>query len=87
MEIPPLSACDAGREKITGDRLIGLSRSWMMVGVPSIVVSLWKVPDAPTAFLMTAFYTHLQQSPDNAQALRQAMLKTKQTYPDPLLGK
>jgi CHAT domain-containing protein len=42
------------------------------------------VPDASTAFLMTEFYKNLQQKPDKAQALRQAMLTTKATYPDPL---
>jgi CHAT domain-containing protein len=34
--------------------------------------------------LMTEFYTQLQQQPDRAQALRQAMLKTMAEYPDPI---
>ncbi len=79
-----LSACDTGRGRITGDGVIGLSRSLITAGVPSIIVSLWKVPDASTAFLMTEFYRHLQQQPDKAIALRQAMQATKQKYPDPL---
>jgi len=40
-------------------------------------VSLWAVPDAPTAELMTEFYRQLQRSPNKAQALRQAMLTIK----------
>jgi CHAT domain-containing protein/Tfp pilus assembly protein PilF len=83
-ELVVLSACDTGRGRITGDGVIGLSRSLITAGVPSIVVSLWKVPDEPTAFLMTEFYKNLKKSPDKAQALRQAMLTTKQRYPDPL---
>lgn len=79
-----LSACDTGRGRITGDGVIGLSRSLITAGVPSIVVSLWKVPDDSTAFLMTEFYKHLSTTNDKAQALRQAMLAAKQTYSDPL---
>jgi CHAT domain-containing protein len=78
-----LSACNTGRGKITGDGVIGLSRSFMSAGVPSVVVSLWQVPDAPTSALMIAFHQNLTQNPDKAQALRQAMLKTLKTYPQP----
>lgn len=79
-----LSACDTGRGNITGDGVIGLSRSLMTAGVPSVVVSLWAVPDAPTALLMTEFYRQLQRHPDKAQALRQAILATLAQHPDPL---
>lgn len=79
-----LSACDTGQGRITGDGVIGLSRAFISAGVPSIIVSLWAVPDAPTAQLMTHFYKALQQSPDKARALRQAMLATMQEYPKPL---
>lgn len=82
-ELVVLSACDTGRGRITGDGVIGLSRSFISAGVPSLVVSLWAVPDAPTAFLMAEFYQNLKRNPDKAQALRQAMLTTKQQYPDP----
>ncbi|MFN9818576.1 MAG: CHAT domain-containing protein, partial [Pseudanabaena sp.] len=82
-ELVVLSACNTGRGKITGDGVIGLSRSLISAGVPSIIVSLWSVPDAPTAELMSDFYTLLEQNPDKAQALRQAMLKTMKTHPDP----
>ncbi len=89
-----LSACDTGRGRITGDGVIGLSRSLISAGTPSVIVSLWQVPDAPTASLMTTFYQNwrpaqsdnLQTSPDRldkAQALRQAMLTTLEQYPDP----
>ncbi len=78
-----LSACDTGRGDITGDGVIGLSRALIAAGTPSAIVSLWAVPDAPTAQLMTAFYQQLQQTPDKAQALRQAMLATLKQHPDP----
>jgi CHAT domain-containing protein len=79
-----LSACDTGRGRITGDGVVGLSRSLIQAGVPSLVVSLWKVPDESTAYLMQQFYQNLQNSPDKAQALRQAMLDTMQQYPQPI---
>ena len=83
-ELVVLSACDTGRGRITGDGVIGLSRSLITAGVPSIVVSLWKVPDDSTALLMTEFYKNLKTTPDKAQALRRAMLTTKAKYADPL---
>jgi CHAT domain-containing protein len=79
-----LSACNTGRGRITGDGVIGLSRSLISAGTPSVIVSLWAVPDAPTAELMTEFYKNLlnKQKPlDKAQALRQAMLKFKDKPP------
>ncbi|NER79360.1 MAG: tetratricopeptide repeat protein [Leptolyngbya sp. SIO1D8] len=78
-----LSACDTGRGRITGDGVIGLSRSFITAGVPSVIVSLWAVPDAPTAELMTEFYRQLEQGQNKAQALRQAMLVMMQDHPDP----
>ena len=74
-ELVVLSACDTGRGRITGDSVIGLSRSLILAGTSSVMVSLWSVPDAPTAELMTEFYQNWQERKlDKAQALRQAML-------------
>jgi CHAT domain-containing protein/uncharacterized protein HemY len=78
-----LSACNTGRGRITGDGVIGLSRSLFIAGTPSVIVSLWSVPDAPTASLMSEFYTNLYQKKlDKAQALRQAMLKMMEKHRD-----
>lgn len=46
-ELVVLSACNTGQGRITGDSVIGLSRSLISAGVPSVIVSLWIVPDAP----------------------------------------
>jgi CHAT domain-containing protein len=82
-ELAILSACDTGLGDITGDGVVGLSRSFITAGVPSVVVSLWSVPDAPTAELMSEFYAQLDQGQSKAQALRQAMLSTLKTHPEP----
>ncbi|HBB36125.1 MAG TPA: Fis family transcriptional regulator [Cyanobacteria bacterium UBA9273] len=80
-ELVVLSACDTGRGRITGDGVVGLSRSLISAGTASVIVSLWQVPDESTAFLMTQFYQNLQQNLDKAQALRQAMLTTMNQTP------
>jgi CHAT domain-containing protein/Tfp pilus assembly protein PilF len=78
-----LSACDTGRGEITSDGVIGLSRSFIAAGVPSVIVSLWAVNDDSTNVLMSHFYRNLKTNPNKAQALRQAMLTTMKKYPDP----
>ena len=82
-ELVVLSACDTGRGTLTGDGVLGLSRSWLAAGTPSLIVSLWAVNDKSTAELMTAFYRALQTNPDRAVALRSAMLTTLKQYPSP----
>lgn len=83
-ELVVLSACDTGLGSISGDGVNGLMRSFLLAGAANVIVSLWSVPDAPTADLMTEFYRQWQQNGlDKAQALRQAMLITLATHPDP----
>ncbi|NEQ38202.1 MAG: CHAT domain-containing protein [Okeania sp. SIO3I5] len=81
-ELVVLSACDTGRGKITGDGVIGLSRSFLAAGAPSIVVSLWKVPDDATQSLMVEFYRQLNVTGNKAEALRKAMLTTLKKFPE-----
>lgn len=82
-ELVVLSACETGRGRITGDGVVGLSRAFITAGVPSVVVSLWSVPDDATAQLMISFYENLKEGSDRAQALRQAMLTTMRERPNP----
>lgn len=79
-----LSACDTGEGRITGDGVVGLSRSLISAGASSVIVSLWAVSDDSTEFLMTRFYENLRQNPDQAVALRNAMLTTRKQYSLPL---
>jgi CHAT domain-containing protein len=83
-ELVVLSGCNTGLGRITGDGVIGLGRSFIAAGVPSVIVSLGYVSDEATAFLMTEFYRNLSSTPDKAQALRSAMLTTMKKYPNPL---
>ena len=78
-----LSACNTGRGRITGDGVIGLSRSLISAGAASIVSSLWAVDDSSTEALMTEFYRKFQERPDIARALRRAMLMIMKHHPRP----
>ena len=82
-ELVVLSACNTGRGNLSSDGVIGLSRALIGAGVPNVMVSLWSVPDAPTADLMREFYQQWQATGNQAIALRQAMLATMETHPEP----
>ncbi len=84
-ELAVLSACDTGRGAITGDGVVGLSRGFISAGVPTLVVSLWPVSDAATAALMGHYYRAMKSGSSKATALRDAMLRTKEQYPEPVM--
>lgn len=78
-----LSSCDSALGKITGDGVIGLSRAFFVAGANSVIGTLGDIPDASTATLMTEFHSNFSKNPDEAAALRQAMLVTMKQYPNP----
>ncbi|HRF60175.1 MAG TPA: CHAT domain-containing tetratricopeptide repeat protein [Fimbriimonadaceae bacterium] len=56
-ELVVLSACDTGRgDSIGSEGVFGLQRAFRFAGAQSLLVSLFKVPDASTQSLMTRFY-------------------------------
>jgi CHAT domain-containing protein len=71
-----LSACQTGMGKmIRGEGMIGLSRSFMYAGIPSVVMSLWSVSDQSTSILMKRFYENLLvKNVSKAQALHLARI-------------
>lgn len=83
-ELVVLSACSTGRGKITGDGVNGLSRCFILAGVPSIIVSLWNMGVISAKLLMTEFYQNLARGDNRAAALRCAMLTTKARFPSPI---
>ena len=55
-----LSACETALGEIQGtEGVYGLARAFRMAGVSNLVMSLWAVPDQPTAEFMSIFYQHL----------------------------
>ncbi|UJB73013.1 tetratricopeptide repeat protein (plasmid) [Acaryochloris sp. 'Moss Beach'] len=83
-EMVVLSACKTGLGKVTGDGIVGLSRSLLAAGVPTVVVSLWSVSDHSTTMLMNEFYTNVYAKGwDKAKSLTMAMRTTKKKHTDP----
>ncbi|HEX2271111.1 MAG TPA: CHAT domain-containing tetratricopeptide repeat protein, partial [Pyrinomonadaceae bacterium] len=78
-ELAVLSACETARGRIgAGEGMIGFSWAMFIAGVPSIVVSQWKVESAGTRDLMVNFHRSLispSASKTKPDALRQAALK------------
>jgi CHAT domain-containing protein len=60
-DLAVLSACETGRGRFSrGEGLIGLTWAFFVAGVPTTVVSQWKVESASTAKLMLAFHRSLR---------------------------
>lgn len=78
-----LSACETARGRVgSGEGVVGLAWALFMAGVPSTVVSQWKVDEGSTSQLMYGFHESLVRGgragptrPRKAEALRRASLK------------
>jgi CHAT domain-containing protein/uncharacterized protein HemY len=75
-DLAVLSACETARGRFgAGEGVIGLSWALFVAGVPSTVVSQWKVESASTRDLMLQFHRSLQTGKaSKAEALRQSSL-------------
>ena len=77
-ELVVLSACETGRGKVhEAGGAQGLGQAFMMAGVENTIVSLWRVPSAPTRDLFIDFYQRAygKKAPVHPQvALREAKL-------------
>ncbi len=78
-----LSACETARGHISrGEGVLGLSWAFFVAGVPTTVVSQWKVESTSTAELMLAFHqalktehSHASRTFSTARALQHAELR------------
>lgn len=76
-----LSACETGLGDIQGaEGVYGLQRAFKMAGVRSLIMSLWKVPDAETAEFMEEFYKNLLSKKSIADAFLNTQAKLKNKY-------
>ena len=76
-----LSACETALGDVQGSEgVYGLARAFKMAGVQSLIMSLWKVPDAATAEFMGDFYRHLFGKESVEEAFFQAQGDMKKKY-------
>jgi CHAT domain-containing protein len=70
-----LSACNTGlRGQNRGNEIPSLNTAFTYAGVPSVVASLWSVPDQATKDIMAEFYLNLKEGGKLNEALRMAKL-------------
>jgi CHAT domain-containing protein/tetratricopeptide (TPR) repeat protein len=74
-ELVVLSACETARGRVgAGEGVIGLSWALFVSGVPTTVLSQWKVESESTSRLMVAFHRNRKQGMSDAEALQAAAL-------------
>jgi CHAT domain-containing protein len=82
-DLVTLSACQTGLGQLTGEGLVGFTRAFLAAGARSLLVSLWRVDDRSTRELMVSFYRQYLEHGNKGLALKRAMAKTRERYPDP----
>lgn len=74
-QLAVLSACETGVGKnLEGEGVISLGKGFMYAGVPSVVMSLWKMNDKSTSELMPLFYENLAAGMRKDKALHKAKI-------------
>jgi len=69
-----LSACETAKGDVKSEGTLNLARALLISGVPSTIVSNWKVHDASAPILMTGLYRAMTHGMDVASALRASMM-------------
>ena len=79
-----LSACNTGFGKLEkGEGVMSMARAFHFSGVPSVVMSLWKVPDRSAKQIMLLFYKYLEKGNSKSVALQKAKLDYLSGTDDP----
>jgi CHAT domain-containing protein len=77
-EMVVLSACESARGRARpGEGAIGMVWALTVSGIPTQILSQWKVSDESTAQLMTRYYQALKEGKSPSAALREAALAVK----------
>lgn len=83
-ELITLSGCATGvHETVGADEVIGLASGLLFAGAHAVHLTMWEVNDRSTAEYMCRFYSRLQSGAGIAEALREAMLETRDRYAHP----
>ena len=74
-ELAVLSACNTATGVLKkGEGIMSLARAFTYAGCPSIITSLWSVPDVETSKVIIHFYKELAKGQPKDEALRNAKL-------------
>ncbi|MEM8859494.1 MAG: CHAT domain-containing protein, partial [Chloroflexota bacterium] len=81
-----LSGCESGKVSSNGTEIVGLTSSLVAAGARSVLVTLWPVDDAATAYFMKIYYQYLLEvdSPSKALQLAQADMRQSADWHHPI---
>ena len=83
-ELVVLSACATGLGRYhPGEGIFGLRRAFEIVGVRSVLVTIWDVPSSTTVLLMREFYRGLLRGNSRTAALHAAQQAVRRRFPEP----
>lgn len=83
VNIAVLSACQTGLGDIGkgAEGVMGIQRAFKLAGVKSLIMSLWKVDDNATSYMMRVFYSTLLSGETKHNAFKTAQSKVRIKYP------
>ncbi|MEM6265208.1 MAG: CHAT domain-containing tetratricopeptide repeat protein [Bacteroidota bacterium] len=82
-DLTVLSACETGQGKLLkGEGVMSLALAFRYAGCPSVIMSLWKVEDQATGFIMKELFANLEEGLTREEALRQAKLAYLRQHPN-----
>ena len=73
-DVVVLSGCRTATGQLSGDGVQGLARAFFYAGTPSVVATLWDLPDAPAQYLFPEFFRKWIAGESRSAALRDAQL-------------
>ncbi|MHC9542731.1 MAG: tetratricopeptide repeat protein [Vulcanimicrobiota bacterium] len=80
-----LSGCNTALgEDSLGNEMLGISRSFMYAGTPSVLATLWTISDESSVLFMKEFHRHFREGKSKAESLREAQRSVEVKYPSPM---
>lgn len=79
-----LAACQSGLgETNDHEGVFGLQRAFKLAGVETIIMTLWRIPDATTAELIRLFYDNWTAGMEKHAAFKKAQKQIREQYHNP----